>query len=118
VRLPARPARPMSERRLAMKAPVSLIRILFVAALLLPLPSGEGWAEVRSTIVPAPREAAAPAQELPLPPGEGRGEGKAIRPRQSSPDLATATIVDLSHAFDDKTIYWPTSPSSFKLEKL
>jgi kynurenine formamidase len=55
---------------------------------------------------------------LPLPPGEGRGEGKASRPRRSSPDLATATIVDLSHAFDDKTIYWPTSPSAFKLEKL
>ena len=35
-----------------------------------------------------------------------------------SPDLATAGIVDLTHAFDEKTIYWPTSPSAFELKKL
>ena len=35
-----------------------------------------------------------------------------------SPDLATARIVDLTYAFDEKTIYWPTSPSTFKLEKV
>jgi len=40
------------------------------------LPPGEGRGEVRSSVVPASREAAAPAQELPLPPGEGRGEGE------------------------------------------
>lgn len=35
-----------------------------------------------------------------------------------APDLATATVVDLSHPFDDKTLYWPTSPSSFELKRL
>src|SRR5215471_2273662 len=35
-----------------------------------------------------------------------------------SPNLATAKVIDLSYAFDGQTIYWPTSPSSFKLEKL
>ncbi len=33
-------------------------------------------------------------------------------------DLASAAVVDLTHAFDDKTLYWPTSPSTFKLEQL
>ncbi|MGH7502852.1 MAG: cyclase family protein [Longimicrobiales bacterium] len=33
-------------------------------------------------------------------------------------DLATARIVDLSHAFDGQTIYWPTSPSRFELDTL
>lgn len=36
----------------------------------------------------------------------------------SGPDLATAKIVDLTHPFDEKTIYWPTSPSAFELKKL
>ena len=30
----------------------------------------------------------------------------------------TARIVDLTHPFDEKTIYWPTSPSTFALTKL
>jgi kynurenine formamidase len=33
-------------------------------------------------------------------------------------DLDRATIVDLTHSFNAKTIYWPTSPSSFKLDRL
>lgn len=33
-------------------------------------------------------------------------------------DLATARIVDLTHTFDDKTLYWPTSPSAFEFEVL
>jgi kynurenine formamidase len=33
-------------------------------------------------------------------------------------DLASAKIVDLSHVFDSKTIYWPTSPSGFELKQL
>lgn len=31
---------------------------------------------------------------------------------------AGGRLIDLSHTFDDKTIYWPTSPSTFKLERL
>ncbi|HSS44640.1 MAG TPA: cyclase family protein [Thermoanaerobaculia bacterium] len=33
-------------------------------------------------------------------------------------DLATARIVDLTYPFDEKTIYWPTAPSTFQLTKL
>ncbi|HKA35316.1 MAG TPA: cyclase family protein [Thermoanaerobaculia bacterium] len=33
-------------------------------------------------------------------------------------DLSKAKVVDLTHAFDEKTIYWPNSPSTFKLQKL
>lgn len=38
--------------------------------------------------------------------------------RSKAPDLSTAKVVDLTHAFDEKTIYWPNSPSTFKLTKL
>jgi kynurenine formamidase len=34
------------------------------------------------------------------------------------PDLRTATVVDLSHAFDAETLYWPTSPTRFELTAL
>ena len=33
-------------------------------------------------------------------------------------DLRTARIVDLTHPFDEKTPYWPTAASGFKLERL
>jgi kynurenine formamidase len=33
-------------------------------------------------------------------------------------DLARASIVDLTHAFDGGTLYWPTSPSAFELSVL
>jgi kynurenine formamidase len=42
-------------------------------------------------------------------------------PRAAFPDvvnLAQSRIVDLTHTFDDKTLYWPTSPSSFELKTL
>jgi kynurenine formamidase len=35
-----------------------------------------------------------------------------------APDLATARVVDLSHPFDERTIYWPTAPSAFELKRL
>ena len=34
------------------------------------------------------------------------------------PNLATARVVDLTWSFDEKTIYWPTSPSAFELKSL
>ncbi|HEY6067014.1 MAG TPA: cyclase family protein, partial [Thermoanaerobaculia bacterium] len=40
------------------------------------------------------------------------------RPRPASPDLRTATVVDLTHPFDSDTIYWPTSPTKFELTTL
>jgi kynurenine formamidase len=36
----------------------------------------------------------------------------------TAPDLATAEVVDLTYTFDEKTLYWPSSPSAFKLEQL
>lgn len=33
-------------------------------------------------------------------------------------NLKGVRVVDLTYAFDDKTIYWPTSPSTFKLDRL
>jgi kynurenine formamidase len=33
-------------------------------------------------------------------------------------DLRTARIVDLTHPFDERTLYWPTAPGGFKLERL
>ncbi len=39
---------------------------------------------------------------------------------ESSPgiDLASARLIDLSYTYDDETLYWPTSPTSFELEQL
>jgi kynurenine formamidase len=36
----------------------------------------------------------------------------------ASVDLATAEVVDLTYPFDERTIYWPTSPSTFELDRL
>jgi kynurenine formamidase len=33
-------------------------------------------------------------------------------------DLARSDLVDLTHAFNARTLYWPTSPTRFKLEQL
>ena len=35
-----------------------------------------------------------------------------------SQDLMKGTLVDLTHAFNAQTIYWPTSPSSFALKRI
>jgi kynurenine formamidase len=44
--------------------------------------------------------------------------GSALSERQGPPDSKAQQIVDLSHAFGPKTLYWPTSPTRFVLEKL
>ena len=41
---------------------------------------------------------------------------EAARPRPV--DFATARVVDLTWSFDAATLYWPTSPSTFQLERL
>jgi len=33
-------------------------------------------------------------------------------------DLKTARAVDLTHPFDEKTLYWPNAPSGFELKRL
>ncbi len=37
---------------------------------------------------------------------------------QPAIDLERYRLVDLSHAFDESTLYWPTAPSRFALERL
>jgi kynurenine formamidase/D-alanyl-D-alanine dipeptidase len=43
-----------------------------------------------------------------------------LRPGASpaSLDLATARVVDLTHPFDERTLYWPGAPSGFELRRL
>jgi kynurenine formamidase len=38
--------------------------------------------------------------------------------RPAAPDLRSARVVDLTHPFDEDTIYWPTSPTRFQLTTL
>jgi kynurenine formamidase len=33
-------------------------------------------------------------------------------------DLSRARLVDLTHSMDERTLYWPTSPSAFELKEL
>lgn len=42
------------------------------------------------------------------------GAALAAAPAVPAPDLRTARVVDLSHAFDEQTVYWPTSPNGFR----
>lgn len=63
-----------------------------------------------SATAPAPeRSPTAPAPATPDP--EKTAETGVRLPKGAS-------IVDLTHTFDDKTLYWPTSPSAFELESL
>lgn len=39
-------------------------------------------------------------------------------PEPSGFDVSAAELVDLTHAFDAQTIYWPTSPTRFELDTL
>lgn len=39
-------------------------------------------------------------------------------PPPSTLDLSKTKVVDLTHPFDEKTVYWPNAPSTFKLTKL
>src|SRR5688572_29119249 len=41
-----------------------------------------------------------------------------LRAPAQSIDLSRYRIVDLTHAFNARTLYWPTSPSSFQLQQL
>ncbi|MGH9367292.1 MAG: cyclase family protein, partial [Thermoanaerobaculia bacterium] len=42
----------------------------------------------------------------------------AAAPRPQAFDLSSGKLVDLTHAFDSQTLYWPTSPTTFALQKL
>lgn len=42
----------------------------------------------------------------------------AAEARRPPIDLQGVRVVDLTYAFDEKTLYWPTAPSTFKLDRL
>jgi kynurenine formamidase len=44
--------------------------------------------------------------------------GCATAPSRATVDLAGAEVVDLTYAFSEKTLYWPSSPSAFELKQL
>jgi kynurenine formamidase len=52
--------------------------------------------------------------------GSAPASDRVAAPAQSAGGFPTAggRLIDLSHSFDEKTIYWPTSPSTFELKKL
>jgi kynurenine formamidase len=50
--------------------------------------------------------------------GMAPAAGAAPSSPPSAPDLRTARVVDLTHPFDERTPYWPTATSGFKLERV
>ncbi len=46
------------------------------------------------------------------------GAASAIAAGQQAIDLTRYTIVDLSHSYGPSTVFWPTSPTKFELNKL
>ncbi len=38
--------------------------------------------------------------------------------RQPAIDFSAYTLADLTHPYNDKTVYWPTAPAKFRLDKL
>ena len=46
------------------------------------------------------------------------GSLQAAGQAKPSLDLGNARVVDLTYSFDDKTLYWPNAPSTFKLTVL
>lgn len=60
------------------------------------------------------------------PPPESESPSKTASASQAQPTpeeqlaalLAEARLVDLSHPFDERTLYWPTAPSGFELRSL
>jgi kynurenine formamidase len=48
----------------------------------------------------------------------GCASTRSAQPISSSIRLGDARIIDLTHVFDEKTLYWPTSPTSFQMKVL
>jgi kynurenine formamidase len=46
------------------------------------------------------------------------GSPEGLRYEKQAIDLTKHTIVDLSHGYGPSTVFWPTSPKKFELEKL
>jgi kynurenine formamidase len=59
------------------------------------------------------------AEDRDAAPGSGEGETRALASGTGAVlDLERIRLVDLSHAFDESTVYWPTSPTRFELDTL
>jgi kynurenine formamidase len=48
----------------------------------------------------------------------GAASSAAVRQNATPLDLRGHRVVDLTHAFDQRTLYWPTSPTRFELKTL
>ena len=48
----------------------------------------------------------------------GCAEPPAAEPGSQGLDLSRVTVVDLSHPYDDATLYWPTATTRFELSRL
>jgi kynurenine formamidase len=59
--------------------------------------------------------ASCPAFALALAAGAAAAQAPSPAP---AVDLARAEVVDLTHPFDERTLYWPTAPSRFELKVL
>ena len=92
---PRLPRLPKSRHPRRSRRPRRPAAALFAAALL-----AVSLAACRSAAAPGPA---------------GAGGAGAARP---AIDLIGYRVVDLTHPFDERTIYWPTSPSTFRLEQL
>jgi kynurenine formamidase len=44
--------------------------------------------------------------------------GDSVPSRPAALDLSRVRVLDLTHPFDENTLYWPTSPSTFRLQRL
>jgi kynurenine formamidase len=66
--------------------------------------------------------AAACAPEVDMDPDAGPAGAESSVTGEGTPagalDIAAYELVDLTHAFDTRTIYWPTSPGGFELDTL
>lgn len=51
-------------------------------------------------------------------PAPNEEAGATVEPPSLAELLEGATLVDLTHTYDDSTVYWPTSPSKFELKEL
>ena len=62
--------------------------------------------------------ACAPSPEAPAGEGEAASEPAAEGPAGPAIDLTAYEVVDLTHPFDENTVYWPTATSGFELDEV
>lgn len=95
------------------QTPTRLLISLLLASCALP-----GCSRERAT--DEAKKADKPAQTTVERPGDGPSDSRKQPDSVTRPplDLSTARLVDLTHALDQQTVYWPTAPSTFELTEL